>query len=196
MKVVVIDNFDSFVYNLAQYLGQAGATPVVIRNDTSVDFIQDQAPDAIVISPGPGRPEQAGCSVDVVTELGPRVPILGVCLGHQAIAVAYGARVVRAGQLVHGKTSAIEHLNSGVFKGLDQSFPATRYHSLVVDPDSIPKALEVTARTERVVMGIRHLEHPVEGVQFHPESVLTEHGLRLIENFLELAKFWGSTPRP
>jgi len=196
VKVVVIDNFDSFVYNLAQYLGQAGATPVVIRNDTSVDFIQDQAPDAIVISPGPGRPEQAGCSVDVVTELGPRVPILGVCLGHQAIAVAYGARVVRAGQLVHGKTSAIEHLNSGVFKGLDQSFPATRYHSLVVDPDSIPKALEVTARTERVVMGIRHLEHPFEGVQFHPESVLTEHGLRLIENFLELAKFWGSTPRP
>lgn len=197
MKVVLIDNFDSFVYNLAQYIGSAGEVPVVMRNDVSVEDVMNEKPDALVISPGPGRPEKAGCSVEVVRRLGPRTPLLGVCLGHQAIGVSYGSKVVRADRLFHGKTSQIEHSEVGVFRGLEPFFEATRYHSLVIDPDSVPASLEITARTkDGVVMGVRHAIDPVEGVQFHPESVLTKQGLKLIENFLASARDWNASPRP
>lgn len=188
MKVVLIDNFDSFVYNLAQYIGSLGAEPEVVRNTASVASIEASEPDAIVISPGPGQPEDAGCSVEVVTKLGASIPILGVCLGHQAIGVAYGAKVVRAPELMHGKTSTITHDEGGVFRGLPNPFHATRYHSLAIEPGSIPSSLRVSASAGNVVMGVRHESDRVEGVQFHPESVLTECGLQLVENFLEGAR--------
>lgn len=185
MKVLLIDNFDSFSFNLAQYLGALGAEPVVLRNDVPLEELLAVDPDAVVISPGPGRPQDAGCCVEAVSAFAERVPLLGVCLGHQAIGVAYGGRVVRAEAVMHGKTSVIDHTGAGVFQGLPNPLVATRYHSLVIDPDSLPKELEVTATTkEGVIMGVRHLDTPVEGVQFHPESVMTPEGITLIDNFL------------
>jgi anthranilate synthase/aminodeoxychorismate synthase-like glutamine amidotransferase len=185
-RVLVIDNYDSFVYNLVQYLGELGAEPVVHRSDAfTLDDIEALAPDAVLISPGPGRPEDAGLSNQVITTFAGRVPILGVCLGHQCIGQVYGGDVVRAPSIMHGKTSEIRHEGAGVFAGLPNPLEATRYHSLVVGADSVPDVLEVTARTEDgVVMGLRHRELDVEGVQFHPESILTEHGHDLLRTFL------------
>ncbi len=184
--VLLVDNYDSFVYNLVQELGELGAEPVVRRNDAvDVAGIRALACDLLVISPGPGRPDDAGVSLAAITELAGEVPILGVCLGHQAIGQAFGARIVRAPVLMHGKTSEVRHDGRGVFSGLPQPITATRYHSLVVDPASVPDELEVTATTDDgVIMGLRHRELPVEGVQFHPESVLTTSGPSLLANFL------------
>ena len=186
LRVLVIDNYDSFVYNLVQELGELGAEPVVHRNDAiDLDGIRAASPDAILISPGPGRPDDAGISLEVIEQLGADYPILGVCLGHQAIGQAYGGQVVAAPTLMHGKTSAIHHTGAGVFAGLPEPFIATRYHSLVVEPATLPEVLEVTATTDDgVIMGFRHRELPVEGVQFHPESVLTPSGPSLLSNFL------------
>ena len=190
--LLMIDNYDSFTWNLVQYLQALGAEVKVVRNDElSVGQIERLAPERIVISPGPCTPNEAGVSVEVVEALGPRIPILGVCLGHQSIGQAYGGRVVRAGRIMHGKTSPIRHAGQGVFAGLPDGYEATRYHSLVVERDSLPGCLEVTAWTEHEdgtfeeIMGLRHRAHPVEGVQFHPESILTEHGHALLKNFLE-----------
>ena len=185
--LLLIDNYDSFTYNLAQYVGELGSAPLVRRNDEiDVDEIARLAPSHILISPGPGRPEDAGVSVDVIRRYGERIPILGVCLGHQAIGVAFGGEVVRAPYLMHGKTSSVHHDAKGVFAGVPQPFVAGRYHSLVVS-DGVPSALEVSARSEDgIVMGVRHREWPVHGVQFHPESVLTGEGRRILRNFLEL----------
>ena len=184
--ILVIDNYDSFTYNLVQYLGELGATLEVVRNDAlDVDAVVKLAPERIVISPGPGNPDQAGVSLEVIRRLGPTTPILGVCLGHQAIGQAFGATVARARVQMHGKTSEIQHDGRGVFAGLSNPFVATRYHSLVVLPDTVPADLEVTARAEDgEVMGLRHRRYPVEGVQFHPESILTVEGKRLLANFL------------
>jgi len=188
-RVLVIDNYDSFVYNLVQELGELGADPAVHRNDAvDVDGIRAAAPDAVLISPGPGRPEDAGISLAVIEELAGEFPILGVCLGHQAIGQAYGGEVVRAPTLMHGKTSAIHHDGRGVFAGLPDPLTATRYHSLVVEPASVPDVLEVTATTsDGVIMGLRHRTLAVEGVQFHPESLLTPEGPSLLANFLARA---------
>jgi anthranilate synthase component 2 len=185
-RVLVVDNYDSFVYNLVQELGELGADPVVHRNDAiDVEGIRAASPDAVLISPGPGRPESAGISKAVVENLAGELPILGVCLGHQAIGEVYGGAIVAAPTLMHGKTSAIHHDGSGVFAGLPDPFVATRYHSLVVDPDSVPAELEVTATTtDGVIMGLRHRTLRVEGVQFHPESLLTPEGPSLLSNFL------------
>jgi anthranilate synthase component II len=185
-RVLVIDNYDSFVYNLVQYLGELGAEPVVHRCDAfTIEDIEALAPDGVLISPGPGRPEDAGLSNEVIATFAGRVPILGVCLGHQCIGQVYGGDVVRAPTIMHGKTSAILHEGGGVFDGLPSPLEATRYHSLVVAADRVPDVLEVTARTEDgVVMGLRHRELDVEGVQFHPESILTEHGHQLLRTFL------------
>jgi len=186
-RVLVVDNYDSFVYNLVQELGELGADPVVFRNDAiDVAGIRREAPDAVVISPGPGRPDGAGISLGLVTELAGEIPILGVCLGLQCIGQAYGGRVVRAPRLMHGKTSEIHHCGTGIFNGLPNPFVATRYHSLVVAPESVPDVLAVTATTsDGVVMGLRHRSAPVEGVQFHPESILTPSGPGLLANFLD-----------
>jgi anthranilate synthase/aminodeoxychorismate synthase-like glutamine amidotransferase len=190
--VLVIDNYDSFVYNLVQYLGELGAEPVVRRNDVA---LTDVTPDAVLISPGPGRPESAGISSDVIRTLDPGVPLLGVCLGHQCIGEVFGGDVVRAPEVMHGKTSLIHHDGEGVFQGLANPFEATRYHSLVVERASVPAELEVTAETaEGVVMGLRHRELPIEGVQFHPESILTATGHALLANFL--AQIPGFEPHP
>jgi len=188
-RVLVIDNYDSFVYNLVQELGELGADPVVHRNDAiDVDGIRAAGPDLILISPGPGRPEDAGVSVAVIEELAGVIPILGVCLGHQAIGQAFGGDIVRAPTLMHGKTSANHHDGKGVFAGLPNPFTATRYHSLVVEPDTVPDVLEVTARTaDGVIMGLRHRTLAVEGVQFHPESLLTPEGPSLLANLLASA---------
>ena len=184
-RVLLVDNFDSFVYNLAQYLGAWGAEPVVRRNDVAVDELDALEPDALVVSPGPGRPEDAGCSVEAIRHFAGRVPVLGVCLGHQAIGVAFGGSVVRAGRVMHGKTSEVFHQGGGVFAGLPSPLEATRYHSLVIAPENLPRELEVTARTgDGVIMGVRHRELAVEGVQFHPESVLTSTGMSMIGTFL------------
>ena len=190
--LLMIDNYDSFTYNLVQYLQALGAEVKVIRNDElSVAQIDALSPERIVISPGPCTPNEAGVSLDVIRELGARIPVLGVCLGHQALGQAYGGHVVRAGRIMHGKTSRIRHEGKGVFAGLPDAYEATRYHSLVVDKGSLPDCLEVTAWTDNddgsieEIMGLRHREHPVEGVQFHPESILTEHGHALLKNFLE-----------
>jgi anthranilate synthase/aminodeoxychorismate synthase-like glutamine amidotransferase len=184
-RVLLIDNFDSFVYNLAQYIGASGAEPVVLRNDVSLEDLESVAPDAVVVSPGPGRPEDAGCSVAAIRRFAGRVPVLGVCLGHQAIGIAFGGSVVRAGRVMHGKTSEIFHEGTGVFAGLPSPLEATRYHSLVISPENLPAELEVTARTsDGVIMGVRHREAAVEGVQFHPESCLTATGMAMIVNFL------------
>jgi len=184
--ILVIDNYDSFTYNLVQYLGELGATLQVARNDAlDVDAVARLAPERIVISPGPGNPDQAGVSLAVIRRLGATTPILGVCLGHQAIGQAFGATVARARTQMHGKTSDIRHDGRGVFAGLSNPFVATRYHSLVVLPETVPADLEVTARAEDgEVMGLRHRRYPVEGVQFHPESILTVEGKRLLANFL------------
>jgi anthranilate synthase component 2 len=190
--LLVIDNYDSFTFNLVQYLQALGAEVEVARNDAlTVAEVAARAPERIVISPGPCTPDEAGISLDVVRELGPRIPILGVCLGHQAIGQACGGKVVRAGRIMHGKTSPIRHKGQGVFSGLPDGYEATRYHSLVVDKAALPDCLEVTAWTENddgsieEIMGLRHRAHPVQGVQFHPESILTEHGHALLANFLE-----------
>ena len=189
--VLMIDNYDSFTFNLVQYLQTLGAEVKVVRNDElSVAQIEALAPERIVISPGPCTPNEAGVSVDVITRLGGRVPILGVCLGHQSLGQAYGGDVVRAKTIMHGKTSRIRHAGKGVFAGLPSPFEATRYHSLVVEKDSLPDCLEVTAWTLDEngafdeIMGLRHKSLPVEGVQFHPESILTQHGHDLLRNFL------------
>jgi para-aminobenzoate synthetase component 2 len=181
-RVLVVDNYDSFVFNLVQYLGQLGAETTVLRND-EVRPGDERSYDGVLLSPGPGTPEDAGCCVDLVRAT--EVPLLGVCLGHQAIAVAYGATVGRAPELLHGKTSEVTHDDAGVLRGLPDPFTATRYHSLAVDPETVPEELEVTARTESgIVMGLRHRDAPVEGVQFHPESVLTQSGHLLLANWL------------
>jgi anthranilate synthase/aminodeoxychorismate synthase-like glutamine amidotransferase len=186
-RILVIDNYDSFVYNLVQYLGELDADPVVHRHD-QVDLaeLEALAPDAVLVSPGPGRPEDAGVSNDAIRVFGERgVPVLGVCLGHQCIGQLYGGDVVRAPRVMHGKTSTISHDGTGVFTGLPNPITATRYHSLVVERDSVPAALTVTAESEDgLVMGLRHRELPIEGVQFHPESILTESGHSLLRNFL------------
>jgi anthranilate synthase/aminodeoxychorismate synthase-like glutamine amidotransferase len=187
--VLVIDNYDSFTYNLVQYLGELGATVIVRRNDeATLEELRRLGHERVVISPGPGRPEQAGTTLDVIKEFGIRMPVLGVCLGHQAIGLAFGGEVIRAPQPVHGKTSRVEHNGAGVFGGLAASFQAGRYHSLVVAERTLPKALEVTARTaeDGLVMGLRHRTMPIHGVQFHPESVLTNEGRRILRNFLEM----------
>jgi anthranilate synthase component 2 len=189
--LLMIDNYDSFTFNLVQYLQALGAEVQVVRNDAlTVAQVAALRPERIVISPGPCTPNEAGISLELIDTLGAQVPILGVCLGHQAIGQVYGGHVVRAGRIMHGKTSPIRHEGRGVFAGLPDGYEATRYHSLVVDKASLPDCLEVTAWTENEdgsveeVMGLRHREHPVEGVQFHPESILTVHGLALLMNFL------------
>ena len=185
--ILVIDNYDSFTYNLVQYLGELGAEPEVRRNDAiTVAQIRRMKPERIVISPGPGRPEDAGISPAVIDELGTKLPILGVCLGHQCLGVVYGAKVVRAERLLHGKTSRIIHSGKDLFKGVDNPFEATRYHSLIVDKDTVGKELAVTAWTaDQEVMGLRHRTAPLFGVQFHPESILTTEGKKILKNFLE-----------
>jgi anthranilate synthase/aminodeoxychorismate synthase-like glutamine amidotransferase len=185
--IFVIDNYDSFTFNLVQYLGELGQELRVARNDAvSVDDIARLAPRSLVVSPGPGRPESSGIIVEAIRRLAGSIPILGVCLGHQAIGAAFGGRVVPAPALMHGKTSAIHHDGRTIFTGLENPFTATRYHSLVVSPDGLPDCLEVSARTgDGVIMGLRHRRHPVEGVQFHPESILTTEGKRLLRNFVE-----------
>lgn len=190
--LLMIDNYDSFTWNLVQYLQALGAEVKVVRNDElSVEGIKTLAPARIVISPGPCTPNEAGVSVDVIKQLGARTPILGVCLGHQGIGQAYGGDVVRAKTIMHGKTSRIRHDGRGVFTDLPDGFDATRYHSLVVSRETLPACLEITAWTNNAdgsfdeIMGLRHREHPVQGVQFHPESILTEHGHALLKNFLE-----------
>jgi anthranilate synthase/aminodeoxychorismate synthase-like glutamine amidotransferase len=185
-RVLVIDNYDSFVYNLVQYLGELGADPIVARHDElDLAGVAEVDPDGILISPGPGSPADAGVSNDVILSWGLRVPVFGVCLGHQCIGEAFGGEVVRAPEVVHGKTSLIRHDGRGIFEGLPDPLTATRYHSLVVSRDSVPEVLEVTASTDDgIVMGLRHRELPIEGVQFHPESVLTAAGHDLVRNFL------------
>ncbi len=190
--LLMIDNYDSFTFNLVQYFGELGANVKVVRNDAlDVDGIAALAPTHIVISPGPGTPDDAGVSLDVLQQLGGRIPILGVCLGHQSLGQAFGAKVVRAGRIMHGKTSKVHHRGQGMFAGLPDPFEATRYHSLIVDEASLPDCLEVTAWTcnedgsREAIMGLRHRQHRIEGVQFHPESILTEHGHALLRNFLE-----------
>ncbi len=190
----MLDNYDSFTWNLVQYLQALGAEVKVVRNDElSVDEIEALDPSGIVISPGPCTPNEAGVSLELIRRLGDRIPILGVCLGHQSIGQAYGGDVIRAGRIMHGKTSRIRHAGRGVFAGLPDGYEATRYHSLVVDRNTLPEALEVTAWTENddgsieEIMGLRHRDFPVEGVQFHPESILTEHGHALLKNFLARA---------
>ena len=185
--ILLIDNYDSFTWNLAQYLGELGAPPLVKRNDEiTLDEIAALRPERIVISPGPGRPEQAGISVDVIRRFGPSTPVLGVCLGHQSIGLAFGGEVVRAPQLMHGKVSQVIHDGKGVFKGVGQPFAAGRYHSLIVG-SPLPAGLEASAQTEDgTLMGLRHVSMPIHGVQFHPESVLTADGHHLLRNFLEL----------
>ena len=189
--LLMIDNYDSFTFNLVQYLGELGEDVRVARNDAlSVEGIRRLAPDRIVISPGPGTPDEAGVTLDLIAKLGGMIPILGVCLGHQSIGQAFGGRVIRAPQIMHGKTSPIHHKGQGVFAGLANPFQATRYHSLVVEKSSLPACLEVTAWTQNTdgsideIMGLRHKTLPIEGVQFHPESILTEHGRDLLRNFL------------
>ena len=183
--ILLIDNYDSFTFNLAQYLGELGAPPIVRRNDElTADEVAEMRPDRIVISPGPGRPEDAGISVEVIRRFGPHVPVLGVCLGHQGIGLAFGGEVVRAGELMHGKTSNVHHDGAGVFRGVAQPFSAGRYHSLVV-AQPLPPDLELAAHPEDgVVRGVRHRTYPIHGVQFHPESTQTEGGKDLLRNFL------------
>ena len=186
--ILVIDNYDSFTYNLVQYLGEIGAEMKVFRNDKiSIKDAVALKPEKVLVSPGPCTPKEAGISCDIVREFGPRVPLLGVCLGHQSIGEVYGGKIVRAERLMHGKTSPILHTGESVFKGLPNPFDATRYHSLIVERESLPDCLKITAETaEGEIMGFMHMEHPVHGVQFHPESILTPDGKQLLQNFLEL----------
>lgn len=187
--ILVLDNYDSFTFNLVQYLGELGAELQVIRNDQiTIEGIRRLRPERILVSPGPCSPREAGLSSDVIRVFGPRIPTFGVCLGHQCIAEVYGGKVVRAQRLMHGKTSMIRHTGEGVLTGMDDPFEATRYHSLIVERESLPGSLRVTAWTdEEEIMGLRHTEHPVHGVQFHPESILTQDGRRIMRNFLALA---------
>jgi len=186
--LLVIDNYDSFTYNLVQYFGELGADPVVRRNDAMTpDKVETMRPSKIVISPGPGTPADAGISMELIRRFGPKIPILGVCLGHQCMGEVYGGKVVRAERLMHGKTSPIRHDGMGVFAGLPNPFEATRYHSLIVEKVSVPKSLLVSADTvEGEIMGLRHREYPVHGVQFHPESILSKEGKDLLANFLKM----------
>ncbi len=187
--LLIIDNYDSFTYNLVQYFGELGAEVLVKRNDEiTLAEIDALKPEAIVISPGPCTPKEAGVSNEVIAKIGPRLPVLGVCLGHQCIGHVYGGAVVRAGRLMHGKTSPILHDGTGVFAKLPSPFEATRYHSLIIDPPTVPEVLIVNAHTEEgEIMGVRHREYPIHGVQFHPESILTRHGKDLLKNFLGIA---------
>ncbi|MDB4954555.1 MAG: anthranilate synthase component 2/para-aminobenzoate synthetase component 2 [Myxococcales bacterium] len=196
MKVLLIDNYDSFTYNLAQYLGELGGDVTVERNDAiTVDAVDSRSPDAIVISPGPCTPNEAGISMDVIRRFTGQIPILGVCLGHQCIGQVFGGRIVRAPRIMHGKTSKIFHDEKGLYAGVENPFIATRYHSLVIAPESLPDVLEVTAKTwEDEIMGVRHTQHLVEGVQFHPESIMTTAGKRLIANFLAAAGGLSTKP--
>jgi anthranilate synthase/aminodeoxychorismate synthase-like glutamine amidotransferase len=186
--ILLIDNYDSFTFNLAQYLGQMGQNVKIRRNDQiTLDEIEELGPERIVISPGPCTPKQAGISVPLIQRFAGKIPILGVCLGHQAIGAAFGGRVVRAKRLMHGKTSEIKHDSKTIFRGLPQPFVATRYHSLIVDRESLPRTLEISAETDdRIIMGLRHRKLRIEGVQFHPESVLTDAGFQLLKNFLTI----------
>jgi anthranilate synthase/aminodeoxychorismate synthase-like glutamine amidotransferase len=186
--ILIVDNYDSFTYNLAQYFGELGCALMVKRNDAiSLDEISSLRPTHVCISPGPGRPAQAGLSNEIVRRFAPQLPLLGVCLGHQCIGEVFGGRIVAAPRLLHGKTSQIKHNGSGVFANLPNPFTATRYHSLIVSPDSVPDCLEVTAQTsEGEIMGLRHRDFPVHGVQFHPESILTAEGKKLLANFVAL----------
>ena len=188
--ILVIDNYDSFTYNLVQYLGELGAEPIAARNDEiTVEDIENLAPQRIVISPGPGTPDSAGITLETILTFAGRIPILGVCLGHQAIGQAFGGKVVRAPYLMHGKTSEICHDGQTVFAGLDYRFPATRYHSLIVDRDTVPPVLEISATTaDGLIMGLRHRDFICEGVQFHPESIMTGAGKQLLANFLKLRR--------
>lgn len=190
LVILLIDNYDSFVYNLAHYFQELGREVHVVRNDAlAAADLTRMKPEAAVISPGPCDPQKAGISLEVVRRLGGVVPILGVCLGHQCIGEAYGGRVVRAPEPMHGRTSPIHHTGQGIFRKLPSPFQATRYHSLIVSSEGLPQALEVTARTEEgIIMGLQHRKHPILGVQFHPESILTEHGHQLLQNFLDMAK--------
>lgn len=185
-KVLVIDNYDSFVYNLVQYLGELNAEPIVKRHDAiTIDEVEDISPHALLISPGPGNPKQAGISVDLIKWAAGKIPVLGICLGHQCIGEAWGGKIVHAPQVMHGKTSLISHNESGLFKNIESPFNATRYHSLMVDPESFPNELEITAKTDDgLIMGLKHKEFEIYGLQFHPESILTSYGHKLIENFL------------
>ncbi|MAF40220.1 MAG: anthranilate/aminodeoxychorismate synthase component II [Chloroflexi bacterium] len=185
--LLMIDNYDSFTYNLYQYLSELGAEVEVARNDKiSVEEIKDMAPEGIIISPGPSTPLEAGISNDAIRQFGPSIPTLGVCLGHQCIGYVYGATVDQAGEIRHGKTSMVNHNGAGVLAGLPNPFEAIRYHSLIVFPETVPDTLEITAQTDNgLIMGLRHKEHPVEGVQFHPESILTPDGKHLLQNFLD-----------
>lgn len=186
--ILLLDNYDSFTYNLAQYLGQMGQTLVIRRNDQiTVDEVESLRPERIVISPGPCTPKEAGISVALVQRFAGKIPILGVCLGHQAIGAAFGGRIIRARKIMHGKTSRVGHDNKTIFRKLPQDFEATRYHSLIVERKSLPRSLQISAETaDGTIMGLRHRKYPVDGVQFHPESVLTEVGYRLLENFLAI----------
>jgi anthranilate synthase/aminodeoxychorismate synthase-like glutamine amidotransferase len=189
-RVLVLDNYDSFVYNLVQYLGELGAEPLVFRNDDlTVEQVLGQRPDAILLSPGPGRPEDAGIMCDLIEPAAQaRIPVFGVCLGHQAIGQVFGGRVIRAPELMHGKTSEVSHTDEGVFAGLPSPLTATRYHSLIVERATLPACLVVTAETaDGMIMGLRHRDLPIEGVQFHPESILTAHGHAMLRNFLSRA---------
>lgn len=187
--ILMIDNYDSFTYNLVQYLGEMGEELRIFRNDKiTTDEIEAMKPDRIVISPGPCSPKEAGISVETIKRFAGKIPILGVCLGHQSIGYAFGGDVVRAGRLMHGKTSMIHHEDKGIFNGMPKPFEAIRYHSLVIEPSTLPDCLEVTAQTDiGEIMGVRHREYIIEGVQFHPESILTQEGKRLLRNFLEMS---------
>lgn len=187
--ILIIDNYDSFTYNLVHIVGAETEDYKVIRNDAmTVDEVRDLNPEKILISPGPGRPEDAGITEELIGELGPEIPVLGVCLGHQAIGDVFGAKVVYAPSLMHGKTSEIFHDGKSVFKGIEDGFTATRYHSLVLNPDTIPADLEITAKTEDgVIMGVRHKLYPIEGIQFHPESILTTEGPKIVKNWLKMS---------
>lgn len=196
-SVTLIDNYDSFTWNLVHYLGSLGAAVTVYRNDcVTIAGVIDERPDAIVLSPGPCTPKEAGLCLDLIKAAGPRIPIFGVCLGHQAIGDAYGGKIVRAALPMHGKLSAIDHDGEGIFAGIESPFQATRYHSLIVERASLPDELEVTASTEDgIIMGLSHKSLPVHGVQFHPESILSEHGHHVLRNFLDLALAWNEAHR-
>jgi len=197
MTFLVVDNYDSFTYNLVHFLGELGAQLVVRRNDKiTVDEAIAMAPEGIVLSPGPCTPNEAGICLDLVARAGARIPIFGVCLGHQAIGQAYGGKIVRAPTLMHGKVSTVHHDGRSVFRGINGDFQATRYHSLTIAPESVPTALEVTAWSDRgVIMGAMHKSHPVHGVQFHPESIASEHGHHVLRNFLDIAAEWNAANR-
>lgn len=190
LKILVLDNFDSFVYNLVQYVGEQGAEPIVVRNDQiSTSQALEMKPDGVLLSPGPGQPTDAGVMCDLIRAFAEQAPIFGVCLGHQAIGQVFGAKIIRSPELQHGKTSEISHNKSGIFKDIDSPIRATRYHSLVIDPATLPNELEITASTkDGIIMGVRHRSKNIEGVQFHPESILTEHGHHMIRNFIERCK--------